>query len=265
MNQNSARLNVFRGLMMAVICALAGVTVSVAVLSAIAVCRWYAWGANDVDWRYEMSFVTNAMPSMISGFAAVFGAAGWATYAPRGSFRLAKTLAIILLVSLPLWFLVWYAAEWIGLSPRQSKDDYAHAEFAGLLTVLTVSILTSAGLTAVRIRAAKQSVAGDPPPPRTQVVPIIEPNSSKPRRFLPRLPIPVWIGFATVLVGVMAAGVCVGIAALNRHDMAIWENYRLEHEARFIGVAAHPLDQRRGELAAVLALQRTLRTSRFGI
>lgn len=165
MNQNGGTLNVFRGLIGAVICALAGITVSVAVLSAIAVCRWYAWGANDVDWRYDMSFVTNAMPSVISGFAAVFGAAGWATYAPRGSFRLARTLAIIFVVSLPLWFLVGYAAEWIGLAPRQSKDDYSHAEFAGLLVVLTVPVLTAAGLTAVRIRAAKQSVTGDPPHP----------------------------------------------------------------------------------------------------
>lgn len=164
MDKNSGTLNVLRGLTGAVLCALAAVAVAAATLRVIAVFRWYAWGANDADWRYDMSFVTDAMPSVIPGFAVVFGAAGWATYAPRGSFRLARTLSIIFVASLPLWFLIWYAVEWIGLAPRQLKEDHTRVELAGLLVLLAAPILTAAVLTAIRIVNVKQRVTGKSPP-----------------------------------------------------------------------------------------------------
>src|SRR5438445_9542663 len=100
MKQNGGAISVLRGLMGAFVCALAGVTISVALLSVLAVCRWHASGGTGADWRYDMNWAINAMTSLIPGFVAVFGATGWATYAPRGSFRLARTLAIIFVVSL---------------------------------------------------------------------------------------------------------------------------------------------------------------------
>ena len=78
-------------------------------------------------------------------------------------------------------------------------------------------------------------------------------DSPEPRRFSLRLARGPRIAIAAVSIGLIAIGAWIGIAVFRRHQTEMWENHRRDQELRFSGVAAHPLDERQDELAAMLA------------
>jgi len=90
----------------------------------------------------------------VVGCTVVFACAGWATFAPVGAFRFAKSLAIVFVMSLPLWF---FLAS-MQFTPRRIKSVEHPAMYPSEFMVIAgPPVLAAAMLTAVRAR--KESAA----------------------------------------------------------------------------------------------------------
>ena len=112
-----SRLNIRRGLIGALVCAAIGAIVSAGPLLLL-----------DLDflarrWRDPVKLSTtedylfwaqNTLTWPVVGCAFVLGAAGWATYAPRGKYRFVTSLAIVFAASLCTWWTI-KATGWLPL------------------------------------------------------------------------------------------------------------------------------------------------------
>lgn len=104
-------LSPLRGLMAAVLCALGGVAIALAFLG---VFSWLRSDTPGFDLNYNIRHLAHDATGFFGhfahatvGIAVVCGSAGWATFAPQGRFRLAKSLAIVFALCLPGWTLLY--------------------------------------------------------------------------------------------------------------------------------------------------------------
>jgi hypothetical protein len=166
MESPTSCLNPVRGLFAAVVGASVGAVAPIVVLFGLAALRWWVRGAPEFDRRYDFAWIRDALPGPVVGCATVFACAGWATYAPRGGFRLVRTLAIVTAISLAIWCLPGWVSLWAEITPRRLKGIEHPVFYASEWIVLVGPPIVAAALvTAVRARGARErsSEAGAAP------------------------------------------------------------------------------------------------------
>jgi hypothetical protein len=141
-----------RGLLAAILCGLGGAVASVAVALGFTVCRWLVSGTTEYDrLRIDLRSLESDMVIPIIGCAIVFACAGWATFAPAGTYRFARSLVVVFLVSVALWYVIGS----MELTPRRYRGIEHPLLYASELIVLMASpMLAAALLTVIRIRSA---------------------------------------------------------------------------------------------------------------
>lgn len=145
---SQSSLNLKRGLVATFICSLVGAVGSVALALAFTVSRWLVSGTTEINREYDLRDLQSEMLGPVIGCAVVLGCAGWATYAPAGSFRFVPSLVFIFSVSVALWSILLS----MQLTPRRFKSmDHPAFYPSELIVLFGPPILAAIGLTAVRI------------------------------------------------------------------------------------------------------------------
>ena len=86
-------------------------------------CRWWILGVNNFDRAYDLNLLTIYLAPPAIGTAIIFATSGWATFAPRGTFRFVRTLVTIAVISLPSWIVLALLFESLGLTSHRFKGD----------------------------------------------------------------------------------------------------------------------------------------------
>jgi hypothetical protein len=68
------------------------------------VVRWIVEGASEFDRADDIHQLAEVLIAPVLGVGLVFAAAGWATYAPRGTYRFASTLLLVFVISVTSCF-----------------------------------------------------------------------------------------------------------------------------------------------------------------
>jgi uncharacterized membrane protein len=160
-----------RGLYGALISAIVGAVVPAAIVLVCTTLWWHAQGSSDLDRTYDRNNVLPDIPSLVVVGAVVFACAGWATFAPRGKHRFARTLAIVVAITAPLWAVVgWFVRE-LKLTPVRYKGvehpAWYQSEVAVAIVCLAVPIVVAVSLSAVRDHRASNSEEVTSGPPMT--------------------------------------------------------------------------------------------------
>ena len=154
METQPSRRDLSRGLRATISSGVVGAVAPIAALYGLAVVRWWVTGASPFDRRYDIASIRDALPGPVVGCATVCACAAWATYAPRGGFRFARTLAIVALISLGLWCVLGWGVSWgLELTPRRLKG-VEHPIFypSELFFLLGPPIVAAAVVSMVRVR-----------------------------------------------------------------------------------------------------------------
>jgi len=150
-----------RGLCGATLSAVVGAVAPAAIVLGGTACWWYAWGSSEIDRAYDHHAVLPDIPGLVVVGATVFACAGWATLAPRGTHRFARTLAIVVAITVPLWCVVGWVVRSMELTPVRYKGVEHPAWYPSEMTVafvcLVIPIVVAAVLTAVRGHDASKS------------------------------------------------------------------------------------------------------------
>jgi hypothetical protein len=161
LDSRQPRLAPVRGILAAMLGALGGALTPITILGSFTVCRWYFEGTPAIDRQWDLDRFQGKLLWPVIAFATVSSCAAWATVAPRGTYRFAKTLAIVFSVSLPLWF----APLLLGLSPRQPRKSADHPAIyrSELVVMIGAPLIATALLTAIRIYGSRAGRAQKPP------------------------------------------------------------------------------------------------------
>ena len=160
MESSRSKLNPVRGVFAAVVGALVGGVAPIVVLAAGTVIRWWITGASEFDRRYDIGWVRNALPGPVVGCATIC-AARRATFAPRGRYRFARSLAVITAISLGVWLVVGS----MELTPRRLKG-IEHPMFypSEWMLLMGPPIAAAVMMTVFRLRAAAPRSGSDAAP-----------------------------------------------------------------------------------------------------
>jgi predicted permease len=112
-----AHLNYLRGSCFALLFGAIGFASPILVMVGYTVLSWRIHETREFDRKYDLRILQRELIFPAVGTAWVFAATGWATFATRSKYRFAKTLAIIVSISVPLWYLLAV----IGMSPPRDK------------------------------------------------------------------------------------------------------------------------------------------------
>ena len=148
MESPRSKLNFVRGFRAAGVGALVGAATPIVILVGLTVFRWWIWGAFAIDRRDDISWLMQALPYPLVGCATVLACAGWVTYAPRGAFRFASSLALIFFVNLPLW----YGFGSLLITPRRSHSDPPASFSVEAIVIVVPPIAVAALVTLCRVR-----------------------------------------------------------------------------------------------------------------
>jgi hypothetical protein len=149
-------VRVFRGLCGGIVGG-AGAVAIVAVLwlSFLSV-RWLVEDATQWQREHDLRATREELVFSVLGCATVAACAGWATYAPAGRYRFARSLVIVFLASVLLWVLIAV----LNPAPRRYKGEHQPDIGPTQVTNLIGSpIIVSAILTFVRVRRANRDRA----------------------------------------------------------------------------------------------------------
>jgi predicted permease len=144
-------LNLCRGLLATLLGALGGALVSVALALGFTVCGWLVAGTKEVDRQHDVDYLKQYTVYPIVGCAVVCACAAWATFAPARTRPFARSLGLIFLVSVPLWYVI----GWMELTPRRNRGT-EHPVFypSELIVLIGPPLVAAAFLTVLRIRDA---------------------------------------------------------------------------------------------------------------
>jgi hypothetical protein len=98
-----------------------------------AVCWWHASRSSEIDRAYDRHAVLPHIPGLAAIGAILFASAGWATLAPRGTYRFTRTLAIVIAITVPLWCSIWWVVRSMELTPVRSslRDCSRQSRYCG--------------------------------------------------------------------------------------------------------------------------------------
>ena len=151
MQSRRSPLNVSRGLRGSLLCALVGAVAPLVMVSAFLVFNWIVFGVSEWDRHYDIQQWKHQMLGVIIGVSVVFACAGWAKFAPMGTYRFARSLAFVFLVSVPLWFVLGMARDLLDLNPRKPKKlDEPKFYPSELLMMIGPPIVAATILTTIR-------------------------------------------------------------------------------------------------------------------
>lgn len=146
MDSLEPRLRIARGLLAA---GSFGIIVAVVVAGLLVLKCWLAPEVFDRSLQDELRwFFQRKGIYPVIGCAAVCACAAWATYAPRGTFRFAGSLAIVCGTTIPLWYFL------TSLHPRRKGDDFGVDNPSDLAILIVPPILVAVVLTVVRMYQA---------------------------------------------------------------------------------------------------------------
>ena len=149
------------GLYGALMSAIVGAVIPTAIVLGGATLWWHARGSSDLDRSYDRNSVLPSTPSLVVVGAVVFACAGWATFAPRGKHRFARTLAIVVAITAPLWAVVVWLVRELELTPVRYKGlehpAWYQSEIAVAIVCLVIPIVVALILSAVRDHGASNS------------------------------------------------------------------------------------------------------------
>ncbi len=150
-----------RGLCGAILGAAVGAVAPAAIVFGGAACWWYARGTSEIDRMYDRHAVLPDIPGLVVAGATVFACAGWATLAARGTHRFARTLAIVVAITVPLGCVVGWLVRSVELTPVRYKGvehpAWYPSEVAVAIVCFVIPIAVAAILTAVRGHDASRS------------------------------------------------------------------------------------------------------------
>lgn len=109
----------------------------------------WLWGQGQLASDSFRQDLVDGMAYPAVGCAVICACAGWATFAPAGKHSFAWSLAIIFLISVPLWA----AIGWMELTPRRYKG-LVHPMYypSELLALFGPPTVVAMALTLIRIR-----------------------------------------------------------------------------------------------------------------
>jgi hypothetical protein len=145
---------VLRGLYGAILGAVFGSVVPAAIVLGGAAWWWHAWGSSEIDRAYDRRAVLPDIPGLVVIGAILCACAGWATLAPRGTYRFTRTLAIVVGATVPLWCGVVSVVRSMELTPSRIKSvehpAWYPSEVAVAIVCAIIPIAVAAILTVVR-------------------------------------------------------------------------------------------------------------------
>lgn len=154
---------VYRGLLGASLGAVFGAVVPAAVVFGAATCWWEAWGKSDLDRAYDRYAVLPELCALAVVVGTFFGCAGWATLAPREPRRFARTLAIIVATTLPLWYVILGVVHSMELTPVRYKGLEHPAWYPSEIVVATILLAIPVAVAAALTRASGQGFPSSEP------------------------------------------------------------------------------------------------------
>jgi hypothetical protein len=163
-------LNLFRGIGFALLCGASGFFAPMIFGLSFTACRWWILGVNNFDRAYDLNLLTIYLAPPAIGTAIIFAASGWATFAPRGTFRFVRTLVTIAVISLPSWIVLALLLESLGLTAHRFKGDSRPLveplpvllfAIPPTVTALILSVMRSLRGSAVRTPESSCPVLGD--------------------------------------------------------------------------------------------------------
>lgn len=136
-------LHLRRGLYAALGLGLLGAVIPVAALAVGFLLRWAtAKTGAQFSWDYDFADLKDSLPGPALGCALLCACAGWATYAPHGSFRFATSLGIIFGISAVCWLILTS----IVITPPRLKGIHHPAVHPSELISLVIPPVLAAGL-----------------------------------------------------------------------------------------------------------------------
>ncbi len=152
---------VLRGLYGAILGGVIGAVVPAAIVLGGAACWWHAWRSSEFDRAYDRRAVLPDIPGLVVIGAILCTCAGWATLAPRGCYRVTRTLAIVVGITLPLWCGVVWVVRSMELTPSRIKSvehpAWYPSEVAVAIICAIIPIVVATVLTVVRQRTPRLS------------------------------------------------------------------------------------------------------------
>ena len=155
-DRQQARIKLWRGIRGASICGLAGAIAPATLMIGLTLCGWAVLRSSEFERGLDWRWLKDSIPRPTIGCASVCAGAGWATFAPAGTFRFARTLAIVAAISI-LWpwamaLILWLLDMSLDLVPERRKGIQHPSMYRSEFLVLFVPpILAGALVAAIRI------------------------------------------------------------------------------------------------------------------
>ncbi|WP_417393521.1 hypothetical protein [Gimesia sp.] len=143
------RINICRGLIAGLLGALTGLLGPVLIVGIYTLLNWYFHQTPEIDRRADMQYWRYHAVAPLAGTTIYLSLAAWATYTPRGTYRFASTLVILLFISFPLTGFLMNTR----LTPhRQPYDNSPPLYFSEFLIMLLAPTLVASLLIVIRSR-----------------------------------------------------------------------------------------------------------------
>ncbi|MHC5539301.1 hypothetical protein ACYOEI_13870 [Singulisphaera rosea] len=153
----------YRGLLGASSGAVFGAVGSAAVVFGVATCWRHARGTSDLGRAYDLYAVLSELCTYAVVVGTFFGCGGWASLAPREPRRFARTLAIIVGATLPLWFVILNVVKAMELTPVRHKGFEHPAWYPSEIVVATILLAIPVAVAAALTRASGQGFSNSEP------------------------------------------------------------------------------------------------------
>jgi hypothetical protein len=151
-------MNIARGILAALLWAVAGVVVPVLVVGGYTVLSWHINNTPEIDREYDVEWWRmHAVPPLVAA-SVYLGLTAWATYAPRRNYGFAKTLAILFFAAIPLAIPLGALIS----TPRRYKG-VEHPDMYGseFLLLFLPPLIVSCLLVAIRRSGAREVDAAE--------------------------------------------------------------------------------------------------------
>src|SRR5262245_34939147 len=127
-------------------------------------CRWLISGATEMERQYDLQSLKNELNFPVVGCTVVCACAAWATFAPAATSRFARSLVVVFLFSVPLWYILMS----MELTPRRLKGMDQPEFYLSELIVLVAPPLAAAVLLTLTQRCAPGATGGLPASEETE-------------------------------------------------------------------------------------------------
>jgi hypothetical protein len=115
--QQKTRLNYSRGGGFALLFGVVGFAAPILLFLLFTVLCWLLNGSSEFDRKYDLCGIPDKLIFPAIGTAWVFAGTGWTVFASRGKRRFLQTLTVMVLISIPSWYLL----AGMGMSPTRYK------------------------------------------------------------------------------------------------------------------------------------------------